>query len=36
MYSITDLKKDTIIQVEGTPYKVVEHCCYCGDIGHSI
>ncbi len=25
MYSITDLKKDTIIQIEGTPYKVVDY-----------
>ncbi len=25
MYSITDLKKDTIIQMDGVPYKVVEY-----------
>lgn len=25
MYSITDLKKDTIIQLDGTPYKVIEY-----------
>lgn len=25
MYSITDLKKDTIIQIDGTPYKVTEY-----------
>ena len=25
MLSITDLKKDTIIQIDGTPYKVVEY-----------
>ena len=25
MYSITDLKKDTIIQIDGTPFKVVEY-----------
>ena len=25
MYSITDLKKDTIIQLDGVPYKVVEY-----------
>lgn len=25
MYGITDLKKDTIIQIDGTPYKVVEY-----------
>ena len=25
MLSITDLKKDTIIQLEGTPYKVIEY-----------
>ena len=25
MYNITDLKKDTIIQIEGTPFKVVEY-----------
>lgn len=25
MYSITELKKDTVIQLEGTPYKVVDY-----------
>lgn len=25
MYSITDLKKDTLIQLEGIPYKVIEY-----------
>ena len=25
MYSITDLKKDTLIQIDGKPYKVVEY-----------
>ena len=25
MYSITDLKKETIIQIDGVPYKVVEY-----------
>ncbi len=25
MYSITDLKKDTIIQLDGTPYKVIDY-----------
>lgn len=25
MYSITDLKKDTIIQIDGTPYKVTDY-----------
>ena len=25
MYSITDIKKDTVIQMDGTPYKVVEY-----------
>lgn len=25
MYSITDLKKDTIVQIDGTPYKVIEY-----------
>lgn len=25
MYSITDLKKDTIIQIDGKPYKVIEY-----------
>jgi elongation factor P len=25
MYSITDLKKDTLIQLDGTPYKVVDY-----------
>lgn len=25
MYSITDLKKDTVIQIDGTPFKVVDY-----------
>ena len=25
MYSITDLKKDTLIQIDGTPYRVIEY-----------
>ena len=25
MYSITDLKKDTVIQIDGTPFKVIEY-----------
>lgn len=25
MYSITDLKKDTVLQIDGVPYKVVEY-----------
>lgn len=25
MYSITDLKKDTLIQIDGTPFKVIEY-----------
>ena len=25
MYSITDLKKDTVIQLDGKPYKVIEY-----------